>query len=210
MVGKLTPDNIITASRIPALLGLSPYETQNELLRKCIAAEAGEPAPHFEQNEAMSWGDRLEPIILTEASERLGLVKLNTDVDEAEWHYYLNFACSLDGVGKAPLDGKKIVTDIDKGIYVIGSDEINIKGTGVLEAKNTSARPEEQPAPHRGPLQLQGQMMCTGLNWGAVCVLYRGGELRIFVYEYDEKLCRRIADAIDEFEIRKRDGDYSG
>lgn len=208
MVGKLTPDNIITASRIPALLGLSPYETQNELLRKCIAAENGEPAPHFEQNEAMAWGDRLEPVILQEAAERLGLVNTNIDIDEADWHPYLNFACSLDGIGKAPLDGKTITSDPDKGIYVMGSSEINIDGWGILEAKNTAARPEEQPAPHRGPLQLQGQMMCTGLDWGAVCVLYRGGELRVFVYQRDDELCKRIADAIDDFELRKRDCDY--
>lgn len=208
MVGKLTPDNIVTASRIPALLGLSPYETQNELLRKCMMVEAGEPLPEFKQNEAMAWGDRLEPVILAEAAERLGLVNTNFDIGYAQHHDYLQFSCSLDGIGKAPLDGKTITTDPDKGIYVIGADELFVEGWGVLEAKNTSARPEEQPAPHRGPLQLQGQMMCTNYNWGAVCVLYRGGELRIFVYERDEKLCRRIADAIDEFEIRKRDGDY--
>ena len=32
MVGKLTPDNMLSASRIPALMGLSPYTTPNELL----------------------------------------------------------------------------------------------------------------------------------------------------------------------------------
>ena len=36
MVGKLTPDNMISASRIPVLLGLSPYATQNELLSEMI------------------------------------------------------------------------------------------------------------------------------------------------------------------------------
>tara|TARA_R100001510_G_scaffold56921_1_gene63517 strand:- start:2686 stop:3654 length:969 start_codon:yes stop_codon:yes gene_type:complete len=208
MVGKLTPDNIVTASRVPALLGLSPYETQNELLRKCIAAENGDPAPRFEQNEAMAWGDRLEPTILETAAERLGLVDTNLFIEDADWHPYLNFACSLDGIGKARLDGATITTDPDNGIYVIGSDEVHAEGWGVLEAKLTSSRPEERPAPHRGPLQLQGQMMITGLDWGAVCVLYRGVELRVFVYQRDDELCKRIADAIDEFEIRKRDGDY--
>ena len=43
MVGKLTPDDIVTASRVPVLLGLSPYKTPNELLKEAIEAAAGNP-----------------------------------------------------------------------------------------------------------------------------------------------------------------------
>ena len=43
MVGKVTPDNIITASRVPALLNASPYETPNDVLKTCIDAEEGVP-----------------------------------------------------------------------------------------------------------------------------------------------------------------------
>ena len=41
MVGKLTPDDIVTASRVPALMGLSPYTTPNELLKEAIEAATG-------------------------------------------------------------------------------------------------------------------------------------------------------------------------
>ena len=43
MVGKLTPDDIVTASRVPVLMGLSPYMTPNELLKEAIEAAAGNP-----------------------------------------------------------------------------------------------------------------------------------------------------------------------
>ncbi len=64
MVGKLTPDDIVTASRVPALMGLSPYTTPNELLKEAIEAAAGNPPERFAQNDAMRFGDLLEPVIL--------------------------------------------------------------------------------------------------------------------------------------------------
>lgn len=205
MVGKVTPDDIITASRIPALLGMSPYETPNDVLKKCIDAMEGKPRDEFKQNEAMGWGDRLEPIILTEAVNRLGLKDVKLDYDEAFFHPELTLACSLDGsaAGKGVLK-----TDVERGIYCIGSPTVDITGFGILEAKNTSVQPEETPAPYRGPLQLQAQMMCANANWGAVCVLYKGGELRIFVYQSDPQVQKRIADAIAEFEERKVNRDW--
>ena len=78
-------------------------------------------------------------------------------------------------------------------------------GTGVLESKLTSSKPEDAPAPHRGPLQLQGQLMVTKYTWGAVCVLYGGVELRIFLYQADAAVQSKIMQAVDDFERRKRD-----
>ena len=43
-------------------------------------------------------------------------------------------------------------------------NKITLNGVGILEAKNTSVRPEDVPAPSRGPIQVQGLMMCSGLN----------------------------------------------
>jgi hypothetical protein len=205
MVGKVTPDNIITASRVPALLNASPYETPNDVLKKCIDAQEGKPRADFKQNEAMMWGDALEPAILAMAAERLGLSDTKFDYDEAFFHEKLPLACSLDGAGT----GSGIVkTNTSKGIYCVTSDEINITGRGVLEAKNTGSKPETTPALYRGPLQLQAQMMCTNAQWGAVCVLYGGNELRIFVYEAQGDTQEMIANAILDFEKRKKNYDW--
>ena len=60
MVGKLTPDDIVTASRVPALMGLSPYKTPNELLKEAIEAAAGNPPRAVRTERAMRFGDLLE------------------------------------------------------------------------------------------------------------------------------------------------------
>jgi hypothetical protein len=111
----------------------------------------------------------------------------------------------LDGQA---LGGKTFTHDPANGIYVPQGGSVDTTGLGVLEAKVTANAAEDVPAPHRGPMQLQGQLMCTGYAWGAVCVLYRGNELRIFLYRVDDAMRDDIIDAIHEFERRKRDIDW--
>jgi len=205
MVGKKTPDDIVTASVLPVILNRSPYATPNEALKRAIDASEGRPLTYTEQNEPMMWGDALESIILTEAAKRLSLTHLETEFDEAVFHDHLPFACSLDGQA---LGGKVFTHDPANGIYVPQGGSVDTTGLGVLEAKNTGNAPEDVPAPHRGAIQLQGQMMCTAYAWGAVCVLYRGNELRIFLYRVDDEMRAEITDAIHEFERRKRDIDW--
>ena len=205
MVGKLTPDDIVTASRVPALLGLSPYKTPNELLKEAIEAAAGKPPSRLPQTEQMRLGDLLEGPILMEAAYRLDLDEIITNIDEAVHHPDLPLACSLDGQGRG---GIVFEHDPANGIYVPQGGVVDTHGMGDLEAKNTIAVPEDAPAPHRGPLQLQAQMMCTGATWGAVCVLYRGSELRVFLYRQDPEVQDQIEDAVHDFERRKRDVDW--
>ena len=203
MVGKKTPNDIITASRLPALFNASPWDTQNDLLASVLADIEGKPDPKpFNGNEATSWGDTLEPIILLTASERLGLDDLKLDHD-AIFHDKIPFAASLDGTADAGVGGW-VDTDYDKGI-ICPNGKVFVSGSGVMESKATSAKPEEAPAPHRGPLQLQGQLMVTKYTWGAVCVLYGGVELRIFLYQADAAVQSKIIDAVEDFERRKFD-----
>ena len=205
MVGKKTPDNIVTASILPVIRNRSPYATPNEALKRAIAAEAGDAPDYLPQSEPMFWGDELEGVILKNAAKRLSLTLLETEFEEAIFHDVLPFACSLDGQG---LGSKVFTHDPANGIYVPQGGSVDTTGLGVLEAKVTANAAEDVPAPHRGPMQLQGQMMCTGYAWGAVCVLYRGNELRIFLYRVDEDERNEIIDAIHEFERRKRDIDW--
>jgi len=201
MVGKLTPNTQLSASQIPVLMNCSIYMTPNELLKNIIDANIGIIKPNF-QNQAMFWGDNLEKTILEESAERLmqSDVILATDFNGAWNHPDLPFACSLDGTLNG--DNQYIETDIKGGIYCVNSDKIQKKGLGVLEAKNTSHEPETELPLFRGVLQLQMQMDCTNSSWGAVCVLYKGNDLRIFVYERDDKLIAEIHNAIKDFDRR--------
>lgn len=49
----------ITATEIPAVMGLSPWQSRFSLWHK----KAGLPSPPFEQSAAMEWGTRLEPAV---------------------------------------------------------------------------------------------------------------------------------------------------
>jgi hypothetical protein len=205
MVGKLTPDDICTASTMPAIMGLSRYKSQNDALRDAIAAMEGRKRDTWAGNEATRWGDKLEPVIITEAARRLELRQLKLEFPEAFFHKELKLACSLDGtaVGVGTLK-----TDVERGIYCMNAPSIDITGTGIIESKLTSAAPEDVPPPYRGPIQLQAQMMCTGLQWGIIATFYRGIELRLFVYQVDPAMQARIADAVNDFERRKPNYDW--
>lgn len=205
MVGKLTRDDQLSASRIAVLLNASPYQTRNELLAEMIDIDKGGSAHRIPQNQAMFWGDTLENQILTVAAERLGLKDLRTSFPAAFQHPSLPLAASLDGSAKG---NRKWAADPANGIYTPqGGDMIDLTGEILLEAKNTSVQPENPPAAHRGPLQLQAQMLCTGLKAGVIAVLYRGTELRLFLYKADPAIQQRIALAVQDFEERRKTGE---
>ena len=199
MVGKVTPDTLLSCSRLPAVLSLSRYRTANDELEASISAIRGEERPDI-GNEAMSWGNKFEAEILNEAAWRLQLSDVETEHPEARFHDSLPLCCSLDGTGDGR--GQVITTDPDQGIYVVGQESITLEGVGVLEAKLTSVQPEEMPPLYRGPVQLQGQMDIVKAKWGAVCVLYRGTELRVFLFASHQGTLDLIAEAANDFQAR--------
>jgi hypothetical protein len=148
----------------------------------------------------MHWGNLLEVPLLLEASARLGLSHLKLDHPKPYFHPDAPIACSLDGSGDG--NGLVVTNNPDAGVYVIGQDSITLDGFGVLEGKLTSSYPEDCPAMSRGPLQLQAQMDIYGAKWGAVCVLYQGIELRIFLFAPHEETQALIRKKAFEFESK--------
>ena len=199
MAGKLTDDREMSASRLPALMVFSKYSTPNDELQYSINAIDGKERPDI-GNEAMAWGNTLEPVILREACERLGLQEWNVDIREPYKHRAFALQCSLDGIGYG--QGQEVTSNPDKGIYVVGQDSIKLDGPGVLEAKLTKTMPEDTPHLARGPIQLQGQMLVTGHKWGCVCVLYQGIELRVFLFAPHKETQAAIVKAVQEFETK--------
>jgi predicted phage-related endonuclease len=199
MVGKVTPDDMASASLLPAIMGLSKYASPNDALLGCIDAIEGRPRPDI-GNEAMAWGNTLEPEILKESCLRLGLDNLDLDHGRPHFHHFLKLACSLDGTAMGR--GQLIEHDPEKGIYVLGANSITLDGLGVLEAKLTASDVEDSPPLWRGPVQLQAQMAITGSTWGAVCTLYRGVALRIYLFAPHEITLKAIESAVIDFERR--------
>ena len=197
MVGKLTPNNMLSASRAAQLEGLSPYGTNNELLSEMIAIDEGRLPEPWDGNELTFWGDTHEPVIINETAKRLDLCAFRTQIDEPYFHPTLKLACSLDGDGRI---GRAIKADAEKGIYMMNTAVIDDPDADIImECKTTQAAAEDVPPPWRGPIQLQAQMMCTGAKYGVVAVLYRGSTLRLFVYEADPVMQKRISDSVVEF-----------
>lgn len=199
MVSKVTPDTMLSASRLPSVMGLSKYNTPNDELEYSIRAIQGHEREDI-GNESMNWGNQLEPLILAEAAERLQLVDLVIDHTEARFHPELPLCCSLDGTGDG--HGQILTTNPEEGIYVIGQDSIVLDGVGVLEAKLTAMQAEDVPPLWRGPVQLQAQMDICQAKWGAVATLYRGTELRIFVFAPHQATVDRIAQVTTDFQAR--------
>ena len=199
MVGKITSNKKASCSLLPAIMGHSKYDSKNNVLKKVIDANAG-IEDHWRGNEATGWGNTLEPVIIDTAAERLG-IRHGGQVDKAAKHAEIPLEATLDAEGHG--DGSVVSTNPDAGIYVMTpTDAITLDGVGVLEAKVTSHDIEDVPPISRGPLQAQGQMMCIGGKWGAVCVLYRGICLRTFLFERHPPTVDAITKAVIDFDRR--------
>ena len=197
---KLTKPDELSGSVLPKAMGLCPYDSPNDMYQRICDYHDGLPLPEL-QSEPAFWGNTLENTILKQACLRLGITNLNVDHTEAFRHRTIPIAVSLDG--SATVDTPLTIKhNPDEGIYVDDSEQITIEGFGCLEAKNTSVMAEQHLPLHRGVVQLQAQMLCSGANWGAVCVLYRGSELRIFLYRLHPGVCNKIATVAEDFKRR--------
>jgi len=207
MVGKLTRDDGPTCSTLATMMGENPYKSRVEQLADFIRAKKGEDI-RIEQNSIMRMGDVMEPTLLTEAQHRLGLSKIETDINQAVKHSSISLEGSLDGLcyTDAPLFVK---TDATKGIYVMTeSGAITLSGEGVMECKITSTFPEDVPANFRGPIQLQGLMDIKNASYGVLVVLYQSIHFKIFIYPKLPTLIKKIHETVNDFERRINDFDY--
>jgi predicted phage-related endonuclease len=197
---KLTSDTMLSCSQLPAILGHSKWASANDTLNFCMKSIQGEYA-RTEAGEAANWGNALEESIIKEIAKRLGIDSYVMP-DIAYKHPELPLAASADAIATAPLLGLTIKHDPSIGIYVVGADEIVLTGQGVLESKLTKMAPEEVLPLYRGPIQVQGVMMCTGLKWAAIGCLYSGVELRIYLFAPHEQTMDTIWNATIDFESR--------
>ena len=150
-IGKITSDTMLSCSRLPAIMGMSQYETPSDVLRSVTSAiEAGDNYKRDDTvpSEAAHWGNQTEGMILAEGCRRLGLVDPELEVNRARDPRHDPIA----GLARrSRRRGRGHVHDGSRrGIYVIGQDKITLEGMGVLEAKNTSHFPEDEPAATRG------------------------------------------------------------
>jgi hypothetical protein len=160
-MAKLSPDNHLSGSVLPAWLGFSPYQSPYDVLERARAHNKGEPRPELDSLPA-DIGTAVEPIIIERGLRQLGidpsLVYHHTEDGEeaAKEHPSLELYYSDDGIIDLP-EPIEIHNNEGQGIYVMtDSGQITIEGKIILEAKFTTVpkKPNDPPL-HRGPLQLQ-------------------------------------------------------
>ena len=204
--GKLTDDVVMSCSRLPSLLGFNgKWSSPNEELQKSIDALDPEYKRPFLTNDAIHFGNVTEQVNLEYCVKKLKLSDLQVGITKPVIHKTYNLQGSLDGIANS--SGQRLYTDRDKGIICLDADNkivesLFIKGPGVLEAKLTSAYPKDIPDPARGPIQIQGLMMCTDYTWGAIATLYQGIHHYVYVYESNKNIQSVISNEIKEFDLK--------
>lgn len=176
----------VTATDAAALFGASPYATPYELFHR----KAGTFETVFEETERMKWGKRLQFAIAAGICEDRGWKILCADP-----FLYVR-SRRFVGMGASP-------------DYVILCPE---KGVGLLEIKNVDKfigldNWNDEEAPVHYEFQLQHQLECAGLSWGAIGGLIGGNEARVFVRDRDEEVGTEIGNRIVDMWRRIRDSD---
>lgn len=180
MVGKKTPYDIATCSTMPVIMGLSPYQTPNELLDIAIKAKNGE-LPNSEQLLLQRMGDLLEPPLCEEAGRMLGLDWVKTDHDEPIKHEYLPLMGSLDATGHAT--NIHLKKDQYDWLIMPEKESLVLDGLGVIECKCTRNAGTDDIEPWRGVVQAKSLMECDKrFKWAIVIVLWQSTDFRIYVY----------------------------
>ena len=211
---KLSPDNHLSGSVLPAYMGHSPYQTPYDCLERARAHNNGEPRPELDSLPA-DVGTAVEPVILARGCKLLGidpgLIKNYQEdgEDAAKRHSDLELYYSDDGIInlEQPL---KIYSDVGAGVYVMNADsEITLHGKVILEAKFTTVpkKPSDPPL-YRGPIQLQAGMICHEAQFGILYTCYGGRTIEVNIFEKHDETVKQIYAAVNDFETHMENGTW--
>lgn len=164
----------LTSTEVAALYGMNPYVTEFELWhRKRLGQVEGKA-----DTERMKWGRRLEAAIAAGVAEDHGWIAKPRKIYQRLPEQRLG--CSFDW--EAERDGQlglMEIKNVDRRIY---DDQWTEDGDQVL-------------APPHIELQLQVQLLVSGLSWGAIIPLVGGNTSKVLL---------RTPDAVVQQDIKNR------
>jgi len=168
----------VTSTDIAAIFGLSPYKTAYEL----YIEKREKQQVITRATERMTWGKRLEASIAhgVAADRAWQIEKMNVYMRDK---------------------AKRIGASFDYRIIVADSD---VDGPGLLEIKNVDARQYQRKwlddeAPAHIELQIQHQLLVSGMQWGVVAALVGGNEAQIIRRDVDHDIGRAIEAKVAAF-----------
>lgn len=186
-------DTDLTSTEVSALFGVSPYATEYELWHR----KTGQLVAEFEGNERTVWGNRLESAIAYGVAEDLGLIVEPFKVYVRLPEHRLGASFDFKVVG--------LVDGAEENEY---RDLFRRHSCGILEVKNVDGLVFRRgwmdedgavEAPAHIELQIQHQMLCTGMKWGICAPLIAGNTPRPFYRLADEKVHAAIFKKVDAF-----------
>jgi putative phage-type endonuclease len=170
----------ITSTEVSALFGLSPYMTQFELWNN----KSTGAVPSFEPSERMKWGTRLQDAIAAGVCFDKGWrFRKKTEYIHGD---VLRIGASFDfetlseeGKPVALLEIKNVDALIFKEGWVIDGDGVE--------------------APAHIELQLQHQLLVSGLMKGYICALVGGNRVVVIEREADKAIQDKILEKVKAF-----------
>jgi putative phage-type endonuclease len=173
----LHEDRRLGSSDASAILGLNKYRSPMRVFLEKTGAIKPED---LTDNEAVDWGNTLEPIIAEKFSKKTGIPIVR---DQKHYvHEKYDFMTCTPDYGLIPND--------------LGVNE------GILEIKNTSEylRSEwENGVPDHAHVQLQHQLAVCNLDYGYICGLIGGNKLIYHRIERDDKIINTLYEILGAF-----------
>lgn len=198
MVGKLTWYKA-TSSIVCALMDHPKYFNKQQCLKRAIDEKNGVYVDDYKQTNRQRTGDLLEPVLIQEVTQRLGLTDVNADIDYKIEHPLLPLEASLDGLAKA--NNLVIEPNEEIGIYLPYATRLTLNGTIPIEVKVSSEFPHTEPPEWLGVLQLMSSMEILNAEYGVLIVLY-GADLRTFIYQRQVGFAKKLKEVVLDFDKR--------
>jgi putative phage-type endonuclease len=190
---------IITASRVPALLGLSPFEDAID-----VYADALRPANDFVDvdyglNDPRTWGSALEEAVAMRAGKHYGWdVRMSGCLLVSR--KYPHIGCTQDAevhFASGSLDAKKYDVLTERSGYHVSYEG---KTTSNFRARDWNE--DDEKAPDHVIVQTQTQLLVTGAPLSIVSCLIGGQKFVRIDYEPNDAFFAMIIDAVDEMRDR--------
>lgn len=168
----------VGASETAAILGLSPFESADEVFWRKVEPESYKK----EENEAMATGSRLEPALVKYAAERLGAIVKANDHTTVSGH-----------LGATP-DGL-VMSRPKRGVIVAGVDgKVTSWSDGWGEEMT-----DEVPDHYFVQMQQQMEVCDLPVIWMPVLIIGRRAEWRLYRIERDRKIGSDIRGVVENW-----------
>jgi putative phage-type endonuclease len=166
----------INSTEVSCLFNVNPYQSQYELWQ---TKKSGFDID-FKESEAMAWGKRLEPVIAHEIAEanQWDIVPKKEYFEDTD----LRMGSSFDFEVISPF-----------------SSLLEIKNVGQHAARNWIFEEEAAEAPAHIELQLQHQMLLSGIETGYIGALIGGNRRVLFQRVLDSTFAAAIKEKIEAF-----------